>query len=77
MKSKELKTHLAIAICKNPKCWEILVSTGGGRFVECKCKKSFIDQERWDAVYVRLGGKAAFIAQICPKGCKQKEHKEK
>ncbi len=68
-----LKTHRAEAVCKS--CNEVIVSAGGGRFTSCTCGKSFIDQERFDARWVRLGGDADFIEQICPPHCNLKEHK--
>ncbi len=72
--SKSLKTHYAEARCKA--CDSLMISKGGGKFVYCKCGKSFIDQERWSALYVRLGGEAEFIEQICPPNCDIEEHKK-
>jgi len=66
--------HTAIGRCK--KCTMLLVSEGGGRFVKCKCGKSFIDQERWGGAWTRYGGECEYIEQICPPTCKfKKEHK--
>ena len=66
--------HIAIAYCGY--CWKLMVSSGGGLFVSCDCKESFIDQERFSAHYVRLGGNnIKFLGQICPPDCKEKLHK--
>lgn len=65
---KSSKTHYAKARCKA--CGEEIVSEGGGRFQSCKCGKSFIDQERWDGRYVRLGGEAELLEVKCPPNCK-------
>jgi hypothetical protein len=65
--------HTAIGECK--KCKELLVSEAGGLFVQCKCKSSFIDQERMAGLWVRCGGNLDFIEQICPPCCKDKDHK--
>lgn len=73
-KTKKWNTHIALGYCKN--CNDILISSGGGRFVSCRCTKSFIDQERFEANYVRCGGELCFIEQICPPTCKIKEHKK-
>jgi hypothetical protein len=62
------KTHVAFAQCKE--CFEIFKSKHGGDFKQCSCGQSFIDQERWDARHVRIGGNAIFIKQECPPGCK-------
>lgn len=62
------KTHIAKATCKA--CKEVMTSQHGGHFVECSCGKSFLDQERWDGRYARLGGEAEFIGQMCPENCK-------
>jgi len=72
MKKKPIY-HTATAKCLA--CGEIIKSERGGHFLYCSCGKSFIDQERWGALYVRLGGDAEFIEQICPAGCKLEEHK--
>lgn len=66
--NKTQKTHIAFAKCKQ--CLETFSSKHGGDFQQCACGKSFIDQDRWDARYVRTGGDAEFIKQECPKGCK-------
>lgn len=59
--------HTAIAKCKA--CDNLIISSGGGRFRTCsKCKESFVDQERWSGIYVRLSG-AELIEQICPAFC--------
>lgn len=69
-----MNTHIAKAKCKA--CGEVFESPGGGRFRYCPCGKSFIDQERWSALYVRYGGEAEFIEQICPPTCEHPhEHK--
>ena len=73
-KSKNYRRHIGIAFCKA--CGDIILSKGGGIFVRCPCGKSFIDQERFDGRWVRLGGDAEFIEQICPPNCKIKEHKK-
>lgn len=73
-KSKKFRTHLGIAFCKI--CADVIISTGGGKFITCSCGNSSVDQERWDGRYVRLLGEAEFIEQICPKTCKIKEHKK-
>lgn len=65
------KTHVARAKCSA--CSEIITSNHGGHFVACSCGKSFLDQERWDARYCRLGGEAELIGQECPEGCKVHE----
>ena len=67
-------THYAKARCKA--CGDEIVSKGGGRFVQCKCGKSFIDQERFSAAWVRLGGEAEFMFRICPPTCEHPEHKK-
>ncbi len=72
-KSKYYRTHIGIAFCKI--CGQVIISPGGGKFVSCRCGMSFIDQERFDGRWVRCGGDAEFIEQICPKTCKIKEHK--
>jgi hypothetical protein len=59
--------HVAIARCKV--CGEYLISSAGGDFSYCPCGKSFIDQERMGGLYIRLGGEAELIEQICPKTC--------
>jgi|GEM_PF-6394703 len=69
-----MKTHYAKARCKA--CGDEIVSTGGGIYTECKCGKSFIDQERWSGAYVRLGGEAELMFRICPENCEHQEHKE-
>lgn len=63
--------HTAIGRCK--KCKMLLVSEGGGRFLYCKCKKSFIDQERRGGAWTRYGGECEYIEQICSPTCKQKK----
>jgi len=68
---KLITTHVAKARCNA--CRKIMTSKHGGHFVGCPCGISFIDQERWDARYVRIGGDATFIKQTCPKGCKTHE----
>lgn len=73
-KSKFYRRHIGIAYCDS--CGDIMISKGGGIFINCPCGKSFIDQERYDARYVRLGGNAKFIEQICPSACKIKEHRK-
>ena len=72
IKALNYRRHLAMAYCE--KCDDIMVSKGGGIFVGCACGESFIDQERFDGRWVRLGGKAKFIEQICACNCKLKEH---
>ncbi len=69
---KKLTDHLAVARCQA--CNEQFASHRGGEYVECGCGKSFVDQERWSAAYVRLGGEAILLQQFCPPGCVQKEH---
>jgi hypothetical protein len=64
--------HVARAKCK--KCGDIMESLGGGRFKSCSCGASFIDQERFGADYVRLGGEAEFIEQLCPLTCDNPKH---
>jgi len=60
--------HVAIAKCNY--CGEYLVSWAGGIFEYCKCKKSFIDQDRFGGSSVRVGGdNIDFIEQICPSTC--------
>lgn len=73
-KSKNYRRHIGIAYCKA--CGDIIISKGGGIFVRCACNKSFIDQERFSAIWVRLGGEAELIEQICPQLCKDKSHKK-
>lgn len=68
MTKEPTKTHVAKATCKA--CKEVMTSNHGGHFVACACGKSFLDQERWDGRYARLGGEADFIGQICPENCK-------
>lgn len=72
-KAKKWNAHIALAYCKS--CHGDLVSVRGGLFVYCPCRKSFIDQERFGGLYVRVGGDAEFIEQICPPKCK--EHNKK
>jgi hypothetical protein len=74
-RTKHYRTHIAIAFCK--KCNDVMFSSGGGKFVTCYCKESYIDQERFSGLYVRVGGHAELIEQICPFDCKQKEHGRK
>lgn len=74
-KSKNYRRHIGIAYCKA--CGDIILSKGGGIFVACACTKSFIDQERFDGRWVRYGGDAELIEQICPPHCKIKEHRKK
>lgn len=66
---------MSIAFCKN--CKDIIISPRGGLFVECPCGESFIDQERFDGMWARLGGEAELIERICPPTCKQKAHRQK
>lgn len=61
------KTHIAKGRCTN--CQDIIISKHGGDFVSCKCGKSFIDQERWGGLYIRMGGKCELIERSCPEGC--------
>lgn len=66
--------HNAIAKCK---CGEFIYSSGGGKMSSCICGESFIDQERWSGYYVRTGGNAELIEQICPYSCEHGEfHKD-
>lgn len=69
--------HTAIGRCK--KCNEIVISSAGGIFKQCSCGASFIDQERFSGLYIRLGGEIELIEQICPSTCeylyKHKENK--
>lgn len=74
-KSKKWNAHIALAYCKE--CHTDLVSLRGGLFVQCRCKKSFIDQERFSGLYVRIGGDAEFIEQICPPDCKIPSHRKR
>lgn len=75
-KAKNCRTHIAIAFCEA--CRDLIVSPGGGRFRTCSCGKSSIDQERWDAQWVRIiGDQCTFIEQICSKDCKIKSHRKK
>jgi hypothetical protein len=74
IKSKNYKSHLAIAYCRT--CGDIIISIRGGSFVKCECGESYLDQERFSALYVRTGGEAEFIEQICPSTCKIKEHRK-
>lgn len=69
----QLKTHYAEARCN--KCDNLMVSDGGGKFSSCSCGASYIDQERFSARYVRVGGDATFIEQICPANCNIEKHK--
>lgn len=60
--------HTALAKCKA--CDNLIVSSGGGIFRTCsKCKESFIDQERFDGMWVRLSG-SELVEQICSSNCK-------
>lgn len=68
------RTHVARAKCLD--CGDVMISSGGGVFLHCKCGKSFIDQERWSGAYVRMGGNVKFISQVCPKTCTDNNHKE-
>lgn len=72
--NEDLKTHQAKA--KAECCGELIISEGGGRFKSCTCGGSFIDQERFDGRWVRLGGKAKLITAECPPHCKLEEHKK-
>ena len=74
IKAKNYRRHIGIAYCKA--CGDIMISKGGGIFISCECGKSFVDQERFDGRYVRFGGEAEFIEQICANNCKIKEHKK-
>lgn len=74
-KAKKWNAHIALGYC--PICHTDIVSQRGGIFNYCYCKKSFIDQERFGGLYVRLGGAVEFIEQICPPDCKIKEHRKK
>lgn len=69
----DIKTHLAKA--KAECCGEMIVSEGGGRFMSCSCGKSFIDQERFDGRWIRLGGEAKLFYAACPPHCKIEEHR--
>jgi len=62
------KTHTATAQCED--CKDIITSEYGGHFVQCKCGNSYIDQERSEAAYVRLGGNLVEWSRTCPKDCK-------
>lgn len=66
---------MALGYC--PHCRMDLISYRGGIFTKCSCGKSFIDQERFGGLYVRLGGDTVFVEQICPPTCKLKEHRKK
>ncbi len=70
---KNNKTHIAVAKCKM--CGKKIISHYGGDFQSCPCGESFIDQERFGGLYVRLGGSADFVEQICPIGCTIETHK--
>jgi hypothetical protein len=74
IKAKQYRRHIGIAFCKS--CQDIMISSGGGIFVQCGCGLSFIDQERFSGAYCRLGGEAEFIEQICSVDCKDKNHKK-
>lgn len=74
-KAKIWSGHIALGYCK--KCKTDIISSRGGIFQSCPCGKSFIDQERFSGLYVRLGGNAVFVEQICPKDCKIKEHRKR
>lgn len=58
--------HTAVIKCC---CGKYVISPGGGRFEECECGKSYVDQERFEGLYVRIGGDAKLIEQICPPSC--------
>lgn len=73
-KLQKWNAHIALAYCKS--CKNDLISNRGGMFVACPCGKSFIDQERFGGLYVRIGGEAELIEQLCPPNCKIKEHKK-
>lgn len=68
MRKTELPTgrHNAIVKCQ---CGNYLVSTGGGRFVQCGTCSGFVDQERWSAMYVRYTTDSELMEQICPINC--------
>jgi hypothetical protein len=73
------KTTRHVAIIKCKECGEYAISWAGGIFQYCKCKKSFVDQDRWDAYSVRVGGNNVdLIEQICPSTCsyRNKVHKD-
>lgn len=70
----EYPYHIAKAICSL--CKYLMISKKGGDFQTCECGKSFIDQERFDGRWVRLGGDAKFVIQICPQKCTLEEHKD-
>lgn len=74
VKLKKWNAHIALGYCEE--CQQDLISQRGGVFAKCPCGKSFIDQERFSGVYVRLGGSAVFLEQLCPPNCKIKEHKK-
>jgi len=72
MKKKKQTTHIAKALCS--KCKDVLISRWGGDFMICGCGKSFIDQERPNALHVRSGGLAVRVVQSCPVTCQLPEH---
>jgi hypothetical protein len=69
---KKSTTHTATGTCAL--CKEKVVSTRGGHFVYCGCGESFLDQERFDAAYVRMGGYITDVVQTCPDGCNVSSH---
>ena len=62
------QTHTTTGQCGE--CKDIFTSEYGGHFVQCKCGKSYLDQERSDASYVRVGGEVVTWSQTCPEDCK-------
>lgn len=72
IKNPELPYHRATAQARC--CGDTIISNRGGYFESCKCGKSFIDQERFDARWVRLGGEADLVSAECPTHCKLEEH---
>lgn len=77
MANKKLKfwdAHIALGYCKE--CRNDIVSQRGGIFKHCHCGKSYLDQERFGGLYVRIGGSAVLIEHLCPKNCKIPEHRK-
>lgn len=69
---KKITTHYAKAKCKD--CGDVIESLYGGDFQKCSCGESFIDQERHEGRWVRIGGLTELVERKCPPGCKLQEH---
>ncbi len=67
-----MKSSLHTAVARCNACKELIISPGGGRFRNCSCGESFVDQERWAAMHIRTSN-CELLEQICPCDCKSKD----